>query len=145
MVSYKMTTDVGHISSELCLLGCHISTGKPLERGFQSFSLWKWRFVDSFTRGREVSHSRNTDLQHGPHSGWGQLPGVCTSQFHLFWLVSPSSAQGIQLGLHTLQTRQTQCIWGPLMLVAASIRQFCPKATTLLPLLVILCQNLKQF
>lgn len=127
-----MTTDVDHISSELCLLGCHISTGKPPERGFQSFSLWKWRFVDSFTRGSEVSHSRNA------------APSICSTDltqvgasYLVFALPSFISAglsahhllRGSQLGLHTLQSREH--IWSPLMLIAVSVRQFCPKATTL--------------
>jgi len=137
LVSYKMTTDVDHISSELCLLGCHISTGKPLERGFQSFSTLKWRFVDSFTRRSEVSHSRNA------------APSICSTNptqirasYPVFALPSFISAGlsahhllgGSQLGLHVLQSRQSRRVRGPPALVAVSIRQFCPKVTTLCPL-----------
>lgn len=134
MVSYKMTTDVGHISSELCLLGCRISTRKPPERAFQSFFLLKWRFVDSSSRGREVSHSRNA-----APSIWSRDPtqvgaSACSSSFISPGLSAHHLHRGSQLELHALQIRQLQCFQGPPIPATVSIRQFCPKATTLYPL-----------
>lgn len=136
-----MTTDVDHISSELCLLGCHISTGKPPERGFQSFSLLKWSFLDSFTRGSEVSHSGNAapsifsmDLTQVRASYLVlALPSLISTGLSAHHLL-----RGSQPGLHAPQGRQAQRIWGPPTLVAVSIRQFCPEATTLCPLAVLM-------
>lgn len=132
-----MTTDVDHISSELCLLCCHISTGKPPEGRFQSFSLLKWRFLDSFTRGSEVCHSGNTApsiFSTDPTQVRASYLVLALPSLIFTELSAHHLLRGSQLGLHALQSRQPQCIWGPSTLVAVSIRQFCPEATTLCPL-----------
>lgn len=132
-----MTTDVDHISPELCLLGCHISTGKPPERGFQSFSLSKWRFADSFARGNKVSHGRNTApsvCRTDPTQVGASYPVFALPSFISAGLSAHHLLRGSQLGLHAPQRRQPQCIRGPLTLPAVSTRQCCPEATSLCPL-----------
>lgn len=136
MVSCKMTADVDHISSALCLLGCHISAGKP-RRGGSEFlpsetELCGLRHREKRSLARQERSTQH--LQHGPRSGRGRLPGVCASQLHLPQRCQPIIAQGIPVGPPALHHRQPQRAQGPAALVSVSIRCCCPKATTLRPL-----------
>lgn len=77
MVSYKATTDVYHISSELCLLGCHISTGKPQRGWLRAFLLGSgtsW----IFSRGVQGVSQQNT--QHPVSAARTPFSqGICTA------------------------------------------------------------------
>lgn len=62
-----MTTDVDHISSELCLLGCHNSTGKPPEGKVSEFFSLEME-LHGFVHQGEWSFSQEGCQQPGPHS-----------------------------------------------------------------------------
>lgn len=131
-----MTTDVDRISSELCLLGCHISAGEPWRGGLGVSPFWKWPLwtaapgeAKSFTAGtqRPASAARSP-LRSGPATWCLRSPASSPLARR------PVVAQGSQLGLRALHRGQPRCIQGPPTLVSISIRCFCPKATTLHPL-----------
>lgn len=124
MVSYKAATDVDHISSELCLLGCHISTGKPQRGCLRAFLLGNgtsW----IFSRGCGVSHSRTPStqyLQHGPH-----LVRGFAQHFPAPSLPAPSLAQGGPWALALLQLWRS-CIALRLASVFTHTHGCCPLA-----------------